>query len=94
MALACGGSEAVVESYYCVMESHRQDGGQSNDILSLRAKVDWCLPDLAQCDSVAEKAAATDKKRNISRHFVGTSGTPKVITRHGEDKSGLPYLQP
>lgn len=31
-----GGTEAVVESYYSVMESQRQDGGQHNYTLDMR----------------------------------------------------------
>ena len=35
-ALAKGGTEAVVESYYSVMNSQKKSGGQQNETLALR----------------------------------------------------------
>ena len=36
IALAKGGTEAIVESFYSVMTSHKKAGGQANDTLGLR----------------------------------------------------------
>ena len=37
IALAKGGTEAVVESYYSVMASNKMPGGQNNETLALRS---------------------------------------------------------
>ena len=47
---AMSGSEAVVESYYSVMKSQTQSGGQSNYTLVQRTNVDWCFPPPFQCE--------------------------------------------
>lgn len=44
-----GGSEAIAESYYSVMNSQRFDGGQLNETLDMRTLVDWCLPPVLAC---------------------------------------------
>jgi hypothetical protein len=38
------GPEAMVASYYSILKFQQQPGGQSNEKLSLRAKLDWSLP--------------------------------------------------
>jgi hypothetical protein len=47
IALAKGGTEAIVESYYSVMKSQTMSGGQHNDTLGLRydnyTRVFFCL---------------------------------------------------
>ena len=60
IALAKGGPEAVVESYYSVVKSQQQPGGQSNQNLSLRAKLDWCLPNILHvlpCDTMVKEVS-------------------------------------
>ncbi len=37
------GTEAVVESFYRVVESQEQDGGQKLSTLAWRSKADWCF---------------------------------------------------
>jgi len=44
IALAKGGSEAVVESLYSVMKSQKKSGKQSNKTLINRTKIDWHCP--------------------------------------------------
>ena len=44
VALATGGSEAIVESFYSVMDVQKQRCHQSNPIMELRAKINWLLP--------------------------------------------------
>ena len=36
VALAKGGTESIVESYYCIMDSQKMSGGQKNETLGLR----------------------------------------------------------
>lgn len=47
--MAKGGTEAIVESAYRVMEDHAMSGGQSNEVLAMRTKVDWNLPNNVYC---------------------------------------------
>ena len=49
VALAMSGSEAVVKSYYSVMNTQLKAGGQLNDTLTQRTNVDWCFPMPLQC---------------------------------------------
>ena len=43
------GSEAVVESFYSVMNSQKKAGGQLNDTLVQRTNIDCCFPFPMQC---------------------------------------------
>jgi hypothetical protein len=52
VVLAKGGPEAIAESYYSAMRAQQQSGGQSNDTLACRTKLNWCLPSLKKCESV------------------------------------------
>ena len=49
------GTEAVVESFYRVVEKQEMDGGQSIQVLGNRAKVDWCFPPILQCEKAFQK---------------------------------------
>eukprot|EP00111_Clytia_hemisphaerica_P017253 TCONS_00051066-protein len=51
IALAKGGPESIAESYYACMRGQQQAGGQSNDTLSLRTKLSWCLPSFENCQN-------------------------------------------
>ena len=44
VALANGGSEAIAESFYSVMDAQKQRCHQSNPIMELGTKIDWLLP--------------------------------------------------
>ena len=57
VALAMGGSEAIVESYYSVMESQRKNGGQLNETLDMRTLVDWCLKSVSASPETIGKIA-------------------------------------
>ena len=46
IVLAKGGPEAIAESYFSCMRAQQQPGGQSNETLSRRTKLNWCLPSL------------------------------------------------
>ena len=71
---AKSGTEAVAESFYRVVEKQEMDGGQSNSVLMNRAKVDWSLPSVIQCDSALNGMAKLyingDKDRGLKRHHV------------------------
>lgn len=57
VALSMGGSEAIAETYYSVMNTQRFDGGQSNETLEMRTLVDWCLPPVLSCPESISKIA-------------------------------------
>ena len=51
------GTEAVAESFYRVVEKQEMEGGQTMGILMNRAKIDWCLPSVIQCESALTEIA-------------------------------------
>lgn len=105
IALAKGGPEAIAESYYACMRSQQQGGGQSNDTLSVRTKLAWCLPSLANCERIVKKAAllyeegekGNAKLRPHRAHTFFTSRTKsymvsKVVDRVQSEKGRCPFL--
>ena len=56
VALAKGGCEAVVESFYSVMATQKKDN-ISNEVLELRAITDWCFPQPYRCQASTEEVA-------------------------------------
>eukprot|EP00112_Aurelia_sp_Birch-Aquarium-sp1_P000368 Seg10323.1 transcript_id=Seg10323.1/GoldUCD/mRNA.D3Y31 product="hypothetical protein" protein_id=Seg10323.1/GoldUCD/D3Y31 len=64
VALAKGGPEAIVESYYSCMDAQKMKGGQSTDSISTRAKISWCLPNAMQ----NERAVTEVSKEFLKRH--------------------------
>ena len=71
---AKSGTEAVVESFYWVVDNQEMGGVQSTQVLMKCAKVDCCFPSVLQCDS-AHRAMANmyingDKERGLSRHHI------------------------
>ncbi|CAB4018432.1 Hypothetical predicted protein [Paramuricea clavata] len=55
IVLAKGGPEAIAESFYNTMRNQQQSGGQSNDTLARRTKVNWCLPSLKHCEKIIKE---------------------------------------
>nr|XP_039253066.1 uncharacterized protein LOC120330255 [Styela clava] len=80
-----GGSEAVVESFYSVMKTHQQSGGQSNETLARRTIVDWQFPMPAQCPHTIREVAKLyldgDQERDLAKHrlpvFMDSRGRAK-----------------
>ena len=74
IANAMSGSEAVVESFYSVMKTQIQSGGQNNATLVERTIVDWSFPHPFQCEETIKEVAALylngDKEYGLSRHQV------------------------
>ena len=90
---AKGGTESIAESFYRVMESQVQSGRQSNDILELRTKLDWCLPNVAQCDCLIEKASNyffNDDKHLNPITVLGNKS--KVLSRFEKEEPRLPFI--
>lgn len=107
IALAKGGPEAIAESYYSCMRSQQQDGGQSNETLSVRTKLSWCLPSLENCADIIKNAAELynegekgNKKLKPHRaHTFFSTRTnsyavSKVVDRLQNDLGRCPFLAP
>ena len=73
VALAKGGPEAIVESYYSCMDAQKMKGGQSTDSVSARAKISWCLPNAMQ----NERAVTEVAKEFLKRHKKPVIGGKK-----------------
>ena len=71
---AKAGTEAIAESFYRVMDSQEKDGGQSQEVLTMRTKLDWCLPSIIQCENALSGMAKIyidgDKSLGLKRHFI------------------------
>jgi hypothetical protein len=96
------GTEAVAESFYRVVEKQEMDGGQSLEVLSCRAKVDWCFPPILQCERVLTEIAKIyingDKTLGIKRHHIpvfkakSSTDLSKVLKRLSVTPAKLLYL--
>eukprot|EP00794_Sanderia_malayensis_P013290 gene13289-biopygen10600 len=103
VALGKGGPESVVESYYSVMKSQQHSGGQSNDTVSLRTKLDWSLPNVMQADKMVKEVAAIyikgDSSKGLKMHRLPVIGDhksviakSKVVQKLQAAQSRLPFL--
>ncbi len=81
IAFAKGGPEAIVESFYSVVASQQQDGGQLNETLSLRAKLDWSLPNVMQSYIMVKEIAKLyfkgSKEHGLKKHSLPIIGDNK-----------------
>jgi len=89
VALAMGGCESVVESYYSVMKAHTMSGGQSNKSLVQRTNVDWCFPMPIQCRNTIKELSGLyldgNAEYDLPRHkipiFLDSRG--RVVYKEG-----------
>ena len=58
IVLAKGGPEAIAESFYNSMRNQQQSGGQLNETLARRTKVNWCLPSMKHCEDIIKEGVA------------------------------------
>ena len=74
VALAMGGCEAVVESYYSLMKAQTKPGGQLNETLVERTNVDWCFPMPVQCRNTLKEISYLyldgNVEYNLPRHNI------------------------
>jgi hypothetical protein len=74
VAMATGGCEAVVESFYSVMDTQRQVG-QDHVTLEDRTLVDWAMSNVLKSTDVVYRASRLyidgEKVYGLSRHRVG-----------------------
>ena len=72
IGLAKGGTESIKESFHSAMKSQTMYGGQSNEVISLRTKLEWSLPPVIQAKKVVEGTARIyldgDKSKEYPSH--------------------------
>ena len=78
--LAKGSPEAITESYYTSIRCQKPLGGQANENLVKRTKVNWCLPSLVNCESIISEAVSICHKRDekIPLYRVNTFFTDRA----------------
>lgn len=102
IAIASGGSEAIAESFYAVMDTQPQQCHQSNKIMELRTKIDWLVPYIGNnTDNLVEGIAEQYLQRHSSpllrdprsiKNFFKRDRKSKVIHRIKNMPVKYPYL--
>ena len=102
VVLAKGGPEAIAESYYSAMRAQQQSGGQANDTLARRTKLNWCIPSLRKCESIIKesvqlylKGDGKIKAHRITTFFSSRANTynvSKVVDRVDSNTGRCPFL--
>ena len=106
VAVAKGGTEAVVESFYSVMKTQQTGFHMLNDTLTDRTIIDWCYPLPLRCpatiSSVAKLYASGNDRLGLGPHRKPHhsdvrgrgiySDTSKVVQRLKCDKVDLEIL--
>lgn len=104
IALAMGGPEAIAESFYSVMDTQRQYGGQSHASLEDRTLLDWATSNVLKSEEMIRRAAKLyvdgKKEERLSRHRVGqlrktcnsSYKASKVLTRFAEEQGRYSFL--
>ena len=103
IALAKGGPEAIAESFYNCMRCQQLPGGQSNYVLTTRAKVAWCFPSIQKCGKIIDDAVSLyisgdDKIKGHRKNMFMDSfhkknyTVSKVIDRVNADCGRCPFL--
>ena len=56
------------------MDAQEKDGGQSQEVLTMPTKLDWCLPSIIQCEKALSGMAKLyiegDKSLGLKKHFI------------------------
>ena len=101
-----GGSEAIAETFFRVMEAQRKDN-QDVATLDMRTLISFCLPEPSQCPQTISDIAALfrkgDLKNKVKRHranifydkrgrAAGKYTVSKAIDTMQSKRSGCPYL--
>lgn len=105
IGLAMGGPEAIAESFYSVMDTQRQHGGQNHGTLEERTLLDWASSNVIQSEKLIRRAAIMyldgKKDERLSRHRVGnlrktseeSYKASKVLTRFANVHGRYPFLK-
>lgn len=102
IVLAKGGPEAIAESFYSAMRAQQQSGGQANETLARRTKLNWCLPSLKKCNSIIQDSVRVylegddvirpHRKRSFFSGHGNNYSISKVVDRVNSDLGRCPFL--
>ena len=102
IVLSKGGPEAIAESFQNSMRAQQQSGGQSNESLARRTKLNWCLPPLRKCDGIIREDirlyfTGDDVLKPHRTLYVHSSQpdkymVPKVVDRLDAELGRCPFL--
>jgi len=84
VAVSMGGCEAVVESFYSVVDTQQKGGNMSNETLEARSIIDWCYPAPYRCPATMEKVATLLLEGNC---LLGIPPCPPSIHTDTKNKS-------
>lgn len=86
-----GGPEAVVESVYSTMNNQKQFGGQSDQTLVHRTKVDWhCPVSTLSIDDFVDEVTQLYHQTHVAPYTFGNLDMSKVCKRLKGDTGKLP----
>jgi hypothetical protein len=103
IAMSLGGSEAIVESFYSVMDTQRKVR-QQHTTLEDRSILDWSISNVLTVEDIVSKAAKLyvngSSEQKLPRHRVGTLKkktetsytASQVFTRLKKEKGRYPFL--
>lgn len=106
-AFNIGGSEAIAETFFRVMEAQRKDN-QSPETMDMRTLISFCMPHPIQCPEAISKIAAIfregDLRNKVKRHrtniFYDKRGraaakykVSKALDNFALKKSGCAYIK-
>ena len=84
------------------MRAQQQSGGQANDNLARRTKINWCLPSLKHCEGIIQESVQTyfqgddEIKAHRRNAFVSTRANEyfvsKVVDRVDSELGRCPFL--
>eukprot|EP00794_Sanderia_malayensis_P021154 gene21154-23234_t len=107
VALAVSGCEAIVEGFYSLVSAHKKSGGQSNEVLTHRAIVDWSLPHPVSCPTtmraIAKIYTEGDDSHSLPKHRLPVFGdvrerafskydVSKVVDRMKNERPRCPHV--
>ena len=102
IALEKGAPEAIAVSFYASMRWQNQPGGQTNENLVRRTKVNWCLASLVNCELIISEAASiyhqgdekipTNRANTFFTGRVKTYKTSKDIDHVESKERRCPFL--
>ena len=97
VALAKGGPETAVETLYSAMGGQHKDGGQSNDTLVNRTKVNWSVSSVVAVPELigrsAERHLETSRPPIMAYSDQRPPMVSRVITRVSRERGRVPILK-
>ena len=99
IGLAMGGPGTIAESFYSVMDTQCQHGGQNHGTLEERTLFDWASSNVIQSEELIRRSACMhldgQKEERLPRHRVSAESykASKVLTRFANVHGRYPFLK-